>query len=354
MAVTRDEQQWSNREPPFNVAVLSDDSNSINPGDGDQYLLSSLPATFRTENFGLASPRRNVIACLEQELWLGALQDVKPSDWIAKYSIPMPARPLHQYVHDGQQIMVTEVMRDHLRRYKYRIHLKPLPRYLLLPQFWKQYLSCEAGCLCMTDHTPTTEDYRCQRRKLREVALGFLYSYACLISYEIDFHLAKDARLVPTDERFTWTRWVALVDQLEIESIESRMHLRFIYGEISIALPSSDNYVKSILSPYGNIFRAQSLQDEFGNYIAILATATVLIAIILTSMQLGLGTSQLRDNNAFNSVSYGFTVFSILFVVASGAWLVLSFGVRQGFERMVEHHLQYTRREHLKDLLVPV
>lgn len=41
-------------------------------------------------------------------------------------------------------------------------------------------------------------------------------------------------------------------------------------------------------------------------------TAIVYITIVLTAMQVGLGTHQLKDDVGFNRASYGFTVFSIL------------------------------------------
>ena len=34
----------------------------------------------------------------------------------------------------------------------------------------------------------------------RKVALGFLYTYACLISSESDFHIANKTRLLPRNE----------------------------------------------------------------------------------------------------------------------------------------------------------
>ena len=34
----------------------------------------------------------------------------------------------------------------------------------------------------------------------RKVVLGFLYTYACLISSESDFHIASETRLLPRKE----------------------------------------------------------------------------------------------------------------------------------------------------------
>jgi len=41
-------------------------------------------------------------------------------------------------------------------------------------------------------------------------------------------------------------------------------------------------------------------------------TAIIYITIVLTAMQVGLVTTQLKDNRAFNRSAYGFTVYEIL------------------------------------------
>ena len=41
-------------------------------------------------------------------------------------------------------------------------------------------------------------------------------------------------------------------------------------------------------------------------------TAIIYITVVLTAMQVGLGTAQLREDARFNRASYGFTVFAIL------------------------------------------
>lgn len=50
----------------------------------------------------------------------------------------------------------------------------------------------------------------------------------------------------------------------------------------------------------------------FQENFAWLAGTTVYSAVVLTAMQVGLATDALASNNAFQSASYGFTVFSSL------------------------------------------
>lgn len=63
----------------------------------------------------------------------------------------------------------------------------------------------------------------------------------------------------------------------------------------------------------------------FQNNFAWLASATIYIAIVLTAIQVGLATKTLADNDAFQSASYGFTVFSILGPLAAAGLIVLVF-----------------------------
>ncbi|KAK4073084.1 hypothetical protein Purlil1_13133 [Purpureocillium lilacinum] len=68
--------------------------------------------------------------------------------------------------------------------------------------------------------------------------------------------------------------------------------------------------------------------DRYGAFfrdnLAWLASATVYIAIVLAAMQVGLAT-ELGHNDAFQSASYGFTVFSIVGPLAIMALIVLAF-----------------------------
>ena len=62
----------------------------------------------------------------------------------------------------------------------------------------------------------------------------------------------------------------------------------------------------------------------FRDNFAVLASATVYIAIVLTAMQVGPATD-LRNVDIFQSVSYGFTVFSILGPLVATSLIILAF-----------------------------
>ncbi|KAM3451505.1 hypothetical protein NHJ6243_009579 [Beauveria neobassiana] len=112
---------------------------------------------------------------------------------------------------------VTEQMDMHLVWTAGRVFLKPIPRFLLKPGFWTVYLVCADG----------------RRQILRQRALGFLYSYAALLSHESDFRIAKDEYLLPPE--VLWSARRILVEQLDMERVYPNVDRRFIHGELRLS-----------------------------------------------------------------------------------------------------------------------
>lgn len=63
----------------------------------------------------------------------------------------------------------------------------------------------------------------------------------------------------------------------------------------------------------------------FRDHFAWLAGTTVYLVVVLTAMQVGLATESLGGNDAFQSASYGFTIFSILGPLICTGLIVLVF-----------------------------
>lgn len=61
------------------------------------------------------------------------------------------------------------------------------------------------------------------------------------------------------------------------------------------------------------------LRDQLG----WLATTTIYIALVLTTMQLGLATNQSKANVPYMTAAYGFSVFAILGPLISGGIILL-------------------------------
>lgn len=158
---------------------------------------------------------------------------------------------------------------------------------------------------------------------LRKCALGFLFSYVALISHESDFLLAKEKRLIP--EEVKWPDWRTFVGELDTEHIYPKIDLRFIYGELRLSRLNKIYILSQRPVLRGYLARWHQYGSFFGDSFAWLASAVVYVAIVLTAMQVGLATKSLANNDAFQSVSYGFTIFSILGPLVATGLIVLTF-----------------------------
>ena len=218
------------------------------------------------------------------------------------------------------------------------IYIKPLPRFLLEPTVWTRYLCCTDNCQCsVTDPTAPVE---CEQRKLYKTALGFLYSYAALIRYESDFHLAKDRYLLPNTE-ISWFDWIAFVKELNTEHIYADINPRFHHKELRLSR-LNHIYFFTQLSPGGFVRRWDRYSTFFHANLGWLTATTVYIVVVLTSMQVGLATEVLGGNRAFQAASYGFTVFSILGPLICAGLIVIVFAIMLVFD--TSHTLSQMRR----------
>ncbi|KAF4507273.1 hypothetical protein G6O67_005930 [Ophiocordyceps sinensis] len=307
---------WSEAvEPaPFSIELLKphDRHGSGAPQPNANYLASLLPASYRTETHDVAAAGRHLNASVEQELDLGRLNDIH--DWLWAAGRPAPPRPLHRQLMLGRDILVTERMDMHLVWTTGRMFLKPIPRFLLEPRFWAAHLSChQQQDACAGDQLG--------KRGLRRRALGFLFSYAALISHESDFHVAMSKQLLPPGTE--WPDWRVLVEQLEPERIYAHIDRRFYHGELRLSRLNKIYFLlRSPLRGY------MSHWDRYGAFFhdtfAWLATVVVYVVVVLTAMQVGLAT-ELGRNEAFRSASWGFTVFSILGPLIVAALITLAF-----------------------------
>lgn len=190
-------------QPPFTQQFLG---KVVSPGSevsktSKDDLYSLFPASRRTEEddlvapdflprYGFASVEDDPAAIhdwVDKEVDLQRLSDIH--DWLWVAGRPMPPRPLHQQRLLNREIVITEKMDLHLVWKDERLLLKPLPRFLLDPWFWETFLQCPTGAI--------PDGNRCSCGGRRERSLGFLFSYAALVVYESDFHIAKEARLIP-------------------------------------------------------------------------------------------------------------------------------------------------------------
>lgn len=301
-------------QPPFSLRILEpakreDVQTNLPPlgaGQGTNPLVPSislLPASYRTRENDITTPRPDDLDFLKSELSVDRLNEIH--EWLMIVGRPMPPRALHLQRIKMREIFPTEQMDLHLTWSPKRMFIKPIPRFLLDARFWEEHL--------------------CDNPWLYECAMGFLLSYTALVQHESDFWIAKDAHLLP--EEVTWHQWFLLVRQLLNCRNLSNINKRYIYGELRIGrlnliyrlrLGKSRGYMSSCTT-YGDFFR-----DNVNSLITLFAYTT----IALSAMQVGLSTTYSNDNGAFQRASYGFSIFSIiapLFSVA--AMLALLIGL---------------------------
>ncbi|KAI0872176.1 hypothetical protein GGS24DRAFT_491674 [Hypoxylon argillaceum] len=268
--------------------------------------LEHFPVSFRT---GASDENIHVIdhntfsRFLEVEFSLERLENIHSKLWRVGY--PRPPRSLTTQVQLGRMIVLTDALDMHLVWGGGKIFLKPLPRYLLEPEFWAA-------------HLPSSE--------IRKSALGLLYTYACLITYPVDLKLALERGLIPKDagNEPDWATWRKLAAELLHPEVRSQVHRRFQRGELRLGRL---NWIYVFRDPpsfqmYYDPWH--SYTDFFIANLSWITAATVYIAIVLTAMQVGLSTDALKNNKAFHRVSYGFTVFAILGPIIATLLLLLA------------------------------
>lgn len=233
---------------------------------------------------------------LIDDLDVDGLNKIHKHLWFA--GLPQSARALHHQLMIGRKIIITERADLHLLWQDDRLYLKPLPDYLLSYHVWERTLLKD--------------------QNLSENAKGFLLSYLWLIHQKSDFVIAQRENLVSND--LTWEQWTvfstAIFPNIVSNSLEGTSP-RYLYGELRLGrvnliyrLCRNTRNSKTLIRGYFYGYHTYSsfIEQNF----AWVLTVIVYITIVLTAMQVGLGTTELHDSTLFNRASYGFTVFSIM------------------------------------------
>ncbi|KAI1125645.1 hypothetical protein F5Y10DRAFT_294413 [Nemania abortiva] len=260
------------------------------------------PVSFRTgafdENIHIVDDK-TLSRFLEVEFSLKRLDEIEPKLWRVGY--PRPPRSLNTQVQMGRRIVLTNAFDMHLVWGSGKIYLKPLPRYLLEPEFWATYLPLNS-------------------------ALGLLYTYACLISHPADLKLALEYSLIPkdADNEPDWATWRTLAAELLHPDIKRQVHRRFCRGELRL---DRLNWIYVFRNPpsFELYYNPWNTYTDFLVANLSWVTATIIyVAVVLNALQVGLSTNALKDNQAFHNASYGFTVFAILGPIITTLPLILA------------------------------
>ena len=261
----------------------------------------------------LLQPRRDTNQYLKLELYTRRLDKIY--EHLHYAGAPRHARPLHRQVLMDRKITITEDVDEHLVWFRGKIFIKPLNRWLLDRAFWLEHI--------------------CSNEELHKAACGFVLSYVWLVCRESDFLIGKEQRLLPAE--LSWEQWSHFQDsflgKVNAETLV-QVSKRYQYGELRLSrlnqiyrmapsVASARNFVRGYLSPstwYQEFFR-----NSFGWLLAVFVYFTVALA----GMQLGLAQEDLQRSDTFQQASYGLTIFSLVFVIASVlailvTWFVLT------------------------------
>jgi hypothetical protein len=170
---------------------------------------------------------------LSNQLETPLLDELYEKLWIVAKKSSRNIDPLHTQRVKGRSIIPTEDAKLHLVWYHDKIYVKPVPVYLLNHDFWTTYLQ------------PLKEHGQSQSHTFdRSVAIGFLRSYALLVSCRLDFLLAKEVHLIPDDVE-DWSQWSQFISHFRYitdESVAKRYH----YGQLRL---TRLNWAVRIFSP---------------------------------------------------------------------------------------------------------
>ena len=277
------------------------------PRDSPRKAPASLPGyqavhpALAFQEYGYLRPNRDPGTYLTMTLSTPRLNDIHHHLWLA--GLPKPARPLHRQKLLGRSILLTEDPNEHLVWFEDQIHVKPLPDFLLDYEYWNNNL--------------------CSNLEIRKSASGFLLSYAWLVCHQSDLDIAKEHGLLAKD--IEWADWVAFLDAF-LDNINlvtlNDVNKRYMYGELRL---SRLNTIYRLAPPVYTLqnfvrgYRSDSTwyQDFFGRRFKWMLVVFAIFSVLLSALQVGLATTALQDNDAFQRASYGLSITSLFAVAAS-------------------------------------
>lgn len=216
---------------------------------------------------------------LENELYSAELEKMAPYLWMMSLHSSSNISPLHRQIVKGRKIVLTEEPSLHLVWLPDRIHLKPIPLYLLSFSFWQHYL------LSSTSPLPVA-----QQSRLAKAALGYVRSYRYLIRHESDLRLAQENNLIHAS--VTWPQFCSFTSKFSM-ILDSDVSDRFTYGELR--LNRLNFYCKFML---GKV-RIHRISTTYGTYFSRFYAPVLFVfaglSVILNSLQVELGVEELAN-----------------------------------------------------------
>ncbi|KAF8248855.1 hypothetical protein K440DRAFT_654398 [Wilcoxina mikolae CBS 423.85] len=245
---------------------------------------------------------------LTRELDVSRLNKIHDYLWVAGSRSNI--RALHEQKIKQRLIIVTERADLHLVWWGSMILIKPLPPFLCSYDFFLENL-CSSR---IPDGQIST---------LYASACRLLYTYMHLISHESDLKIAIDHGLLPA--KTTWQQWSLFASCMKNNLKKSSLNKRYVYGELR---RTRLNLVYRIICHEwrtGYYYVYTEYQTLFGQYFAGLLLAFAYVSVVLSAMQVGLGTQFGQSQYSFERASYGFAVTTLVAVVVVVGVLCLLF-----------------------------
>lgn len=294
---------------PYFIQRRSKHTSSVPPISNDvrkDYIPGQPQARLQDPNLG---------SYLESELVPRDLNRLAPYLWLVAKQDSSHISPLTHQIVRGRNIIITEKPGLHLVWIHDRVFIKPLPKYLLSHAFWEFYL---VGRNSQIPHN--------QRKDIRKAVLGFLRSYFYLIQHKSDFILATDDkhRLLPKNTSYTeFINFITAFEHVEDRDVSSR----YKFGELRL---TRLNFWSKVLLRQ---FSYQKVHGQYGAYFAsfygpilfvfgvfsVALSAMQVVSALQTPFQFG------QSWEAFARMAYGFSIFTLAFVVLIMLFLLCLF-----------------------------
>lgn len=250
-----------------------------------------MPAVYHDAKNRIRISKDDIQAYITHELTTPRLTPILENLWLA--GRPMAARDLHRQIMMGRNIIRTEQADMHLIWTNNSIFIKPLPPMLLDHQTW-------------TTHLNTNPE-------LHSAALGFLLSYIWLINHPSDYDIAQDTGLLPKE--LTWAQWndfcARIASYISIHGLDG-IAPRYRYGELRLPRINWIYRLKPAFKLKHFVRGYCYMYHQYGSYFkrnfGWMLTLFAFFSIVLSGLQVGLGTDGLKDNNQFLGLAYWSTM----------------------------------------------
>ena len=280
------------------LSVLSDIDANRDRGSQDPRIIENLPDDMLRQ----LDPN-HVFSTLTCQLSTPLLDEVYDNLWLIARKESSHIDSLHYQVVKGRSIVRNEETKMHLVWTSDKVHVKPVPQYLLNHHFWKHFL-----CL------PTQDAHR-----WRAIAAGFLRSYAHLVRHRSDLDMAHEYKLVPQDVDWAaWNFFMAYFRRIP----DSDVAKRYRYGQMRL---SRLNLLVRMHMPRGRdtIWFYEPPYWSIGPYLRSITTS---LGFLLASISLMLSSMQVSMNAGprTSALTSTFSRFSIvILIVIATVWLLL-------------------------------